>query len=121
MLLKLLRNALGLVIVLFDWLSRPKAKQRSAQEQQKVQDALHGHSLYQFYACPFCVKTRRALHELGVALEVRDINKDPQHRADLENGGGHVKVPCLRIDSGEQSQWLYESDDIIAYLRQRVA
>ena len=121
MILKLTRNALGLIIVLFDWLSRPKAVQRTQEQQTKAQDALKGHSLYQFFACPFCVKTRRAVHGLGVNLEARDINKQPQHRADLEAGGGRVKVPCLRIEDNDEVRWLYQSNDIIAYLEQRVA
>jgi glutaredoxin len=121
MILKLTRNALGLIIVFFDWLSRPKPVQRTPEQQTKAQDSLTGHSLYQFFACPFCVKTRRAVHGLGVSLEARDINKQPQHRADLEAGGGRVKVPCLRIEEHDEVRWLYQSNDIIAYLKQRVA
>lgn len=121
MILKLTRNALGLIIVFFDWLSRPKSTQRTEEDQSRVQNALIGHSLYQFFACPFCVKTRRALHKLGVSVEARDINKQPKHRADLEAGGGRIKVPCLRIEENNEVRWLYESNDIIAYLEQRVA
>jgi glutaredoxin len=121
MILKLTRNALGLIIVFFDWLSRPKPVQRTQEHQAKAQDALTGHSLYQFYACPFCVKTRRAVHGLGVYLEARNINKQPQHRADLQAGGGRVKVPCLRIEDNNEVRWLYQSKEIIAYLEQRIA
>lgn len=120
MLLKIVRNALGLIIVFFDWISRPKAITRSADAQAKAQDALQGHSLYQFFACPFCVKTRRALHQLGVKVELRDINKTLQHRRELEVGGGSVKVPCLRIEEQGKVRWMYESNEIIAYLQQRV-
>ncbi len=120
MLLKFVRNALGLIIVFFDWLSRPKPITRSSDAQSKAQATLDGHSLYQFFACPFCVKTRRAVHALGVDLELRDINKEPHRRAELEQGGGRVKVPCLRIDNGDQVTWLYESGDIIEYLQNRV-
>lgn len=121
MILKLTRNALGLVIVFLDWLSRPKSVQRNDEEQTRAQEAVTGHSLYQFFACPFCVKTRRALHKLGVNVEARDINKHPQHRADLQAGGGRVKVPCLRIEENDEVRWIYQSNDIIAYLEQRVA
>jgi len=121
MIIKFIRNALGLIIVFIDWVSRPKAIIRDTKEQQNVQKLLDGHSLYQFYACPFCVKTRRAIHGLGIEIEKRDINKVPEHRADLETGGGHVKVPCLRIDNGDETQWMYESSDIIDYLTKRVA
>ena len=66
------------------------------------------------------MKTRRAVHGLGVNLEARDINKQPQHRADLQAGGGRIKVPCLRIEDNNEVRWLYQSKDIIAYLEQRV-
>lgn len=80
MLIKLLRNALGTVIVFVDWVSRPKAMQRSPAEQTRAQAAMTGLSLYQFRACPFCINTRRAIHALGVDIELRDINKDIKHR-----------------------------------------
>ncbi len=121
MILKLIRNALGMLIVFADWVTRPKPIERSAEAQTKVQEKLADHSLYQFFACPFCVKTRRAIHRLGVKVELRDINKFSQYRVELEREGGRVKVPCLKIGDGAEVRWMYESDDIIAYLEQRVA
>ena len=56
MLIKLVRNVLGAVIVLLDRVSRPRALQRSPADQQRVQSAMDGLSLYQLRACPFCVK-----------------------------------------------------------------
>ena len=41
------------------------------------------------------------------------------HSADLVRGGGERKVPCLRIEHGDRVEWMYESDDIIAYLEGR--
>lgn len=119
--LKIARNLAGLIVVFIDWLSRPKAIQRSADEQARVQTKFDGLSLYQLYACPFCVKTRRAIHALGVTVEPKDINKDPKNRVDLEQGGGRVKVPCLKIEQGNQVTWLYESNEIIRYLKQNAA
>ena len=121
MLIKLIRNALGSVVVFVDWATRPKATQRSSTEQSRVQSAMHGLSLYQFRACPFCVKTRRAIHTLGVDIELRDINKDKKHREELQQGGGRVKVPCLRIEDNSGVHWMYESNNIIAYLNQRAS
>lgn len=34
-------------------------------------------------------------------------------------GGGRIKVPCLRIDEGGETRWIYESEDIVAYLDDR--
>lgn len=121
MIIKLVRNALGAVIVLLDRISRPRAVQRSPADQDRVQSAMDGLSLYQLRACPFCVKTRRAIHALGVDIEMRDINKDSQYREQLQQGGGQIKVPCLRIEDSNNVRWMYESDDIIAYLNQRAA
>jgi len=119
MLVKLVRNALGSVVVFIDWVSRPKPIQRSPTEQIRVQSLFNGLSLYQFRACPFCVKTRRAIHALGVDVKLCDINKGKKHREALEQGGGRVKVPCLRIEENDEVRWLYESSEIIVYLNQR--
>jgi glutaredoxin len=78
-------------------------------------------ALYQFHACPFCVKTRRTLHKLNVPVALRDAKNDAQARSELEQLGGKIKVPCLRIEENGQSTWLYESKAIIAYLDERFA
>ncbi|WP_193678902.1 MULTISPECIES: glutathione S-transferase N-terminal domain-containing protein, partial [Gammaproteobacteria] len=46
---------------------------------------------------------------------------DPQARQALLEGGGKVKVPCLRIEENGQVRWMYESSEIIAYLEGRFA
>jgi len=121
LILKTIRNGLGLIIVFFDWVSRPKKTIRSDEDQKVAQNAMRGLSLYQFYACPFCVKTRRAIHQLNVTIEARDINRNPAHREQLESATGKVKVPCLRIEEGENVRWMHESDDIIKFLQMRAA
>lgn len=120
MLLKALRKGLGSVIVFGDWVSRPKPVVRSPEAQAAAQASVHGMSLYQLYACPFCVKTRRAIHKLNVKIDIRDIGKNLEHRQALEAGGGRVKVPCLRIEEKGEVTWMYESNDIISYLEKRV-
>lgn len=119
MILKLLREGLGRTIVIVDHITRPKPLQRSHEDQALVNKAAEALSLYQFYACPFCVKTRRAIHGLNLPIPTRDARNDPQHRAALESGGGKIQVPCLRIDDNGATRWLYESSEIIAYLNQR--
>jgi hypothetical protein len=40
----------------------------------------------------------------------------------LLEGGGQVKVPCLRITNADGNvEWMYESDDIISYLQKNFA
>lgn len=121
MLIKALRIGLGQLIVIGDAVSRPRPQRRSAQGQETVAKEAANLSLYQFHACPFCVKTRRAIHRLNVPITLHDAKNDPAGRDRLLAGGGKVKVPCLHIQDGDQSRWLYESNDIIAYLEQRFA
>ena len=121
LILKAVRNGLGLIIVFIDFINRPKKTIRSEADQHAAQEAMKGLSLYQFYACPFCVKTRRALHALNVSVEARDINKNPAHREQLEIATGKIKVPCLRIEEGDSVRWMHESNDIIDFLKMRAA
>jgi glutathione S-transferase len=76
-------------------------------------------SLYHKSTCPYCLRVRWAMHRLGLGLDIELRSTfDPQHRADLVAGGGQSMVPCLRIDHpGGQTQWMYESADIVDYLR----
>ena len=74
-------------------------------------------ALYHYDACPFCAKTRQAINELNLDIELRNIQKSRQHRTDLQQGGNKTQVPCLRIEGeNKKVQWLYESDDIITFL-----
>lgn len=41
---------------------------------------------------------------------------EAKHHLDLLKGGGKGQVPCLRIESEGQVEWMYESDEIINYL-----
>lgn len=116
MILKLLRNGLGMLIVFISYITLPKQIKRSDTEQKSAQESANKLSLYQFYACPFCVKTRRAIHALNINIEYRDATNNETHRKELLEKGGKIKVPCLRIEEEGQSSWLYESSDIINYL-----
>jgi glutaredoxin len=121
MLIKALRIGLGQTIVGLDLLTRPRKLKRSAEAQKQVEEQTAGLALYQFQACPFCVKTRRAMHKLNLPITIRDVKKDPEHREALLSGGGRIKVPCLRIEEEGRTAWMYESNDIIAYLNKRFA
>jgi glutaredoxin len=121
MLMKALRVGLGQLVVLGDAVSRPRPQTRSAQGQAAVVEEAARLSLYQFHACPFCVKTRRALHRLNVPMIMLDAKNDSAARERLLAGGGKVKVPCLHIQEEDQSRWLYDSNAIIAYLEHRFA
>jgi glutaredoxin len=119
MLLKLAREGLGRTIAFVDTITRPAPMQRAPEAQQQVQEAVRGMALYQYFACPFCIRTRRAMHRLNLPIELRDAQNDPEHRATLAREGGRIQVPCLRIESADGTRWLFESDDIIRFLEER--
>jgi len=116
--IKAVRWVLGQLILFLDWITRPRPMQRSPEAQAAVDARTRELALYQFQLCPFCVKVRRAMRRLNLNIETRDALNDPQHRAALEAGGGEIKVPCLAIKEGDCTRWMYESNDIIAWLEQ---
>ncbi|MFC3282241.1 glutaredoxin family protein [Litchfieldella rifensis] len=115
-----LRLLLAPVVLIAEKLSTPQSIERSANEQARVDQACRNLALYQFRTCPFCIKVRKEIARLGLPIEIRDAQLDPDHRQDLKAGGGRVKVPCLRItrDDGRE-EWRYESATINAYLHER--
>jgi glutaredoxin len=119
MLMKALRVGLGQLVILVDFLTRPSKKKRSPQAQAAVEESARDLTLYQFHACPFCVKTRRTLRRLNVPVAMRDAKNSELDRQILLNEGGKIKVPCLRIEEAGQTVWMYESKVIINYLEQR--
>lgn len=78
------------------------------------------YTLYHFPSCGYCARVRRFLEESGIEIDLRNIHADPQALFDLRTGGGSTTVPCLRIQHGSDVRWLYESLDIIDYLRRNV-
>ncbi|MGH8452529.1 glutathione S-transferase N-terminal domain-containing protein [Pseudomonas sp.] len=121
MFVKALRVGLGQIIIAGDFLTRPRKKARLAEQQAKVNEAAKGLTLYQFHACPFCVKTRRTLHRLNVPVALKDAKNNEQDRQTLLEQGGKIKVPCLRIEENGQTTWMYDSKVIIDYLDKRFA
>ena len=115
-----IRWVLGQIILLLDFLTSPKSVVRTPAAQQAVDEATASMSMYQFKTCPFCVKVRRQLKRHALNIELRDAKGNPELKAELVREGGRHKVPCLRIEKSDNSvQWLYESSDIIAYLKQQ--
>jgi len=105
---------------LVDFLYRPASVKRSTQEQAELDQQTSSLALYQYAACPFCVKVRWEMKRQSLNVETRDAKRNSQFAEELVAGGGALKVPCLRIeeDNGEVT-WMYESSDILAYLDQR--
>ena len=95
--------------------------ERTPQAQERVDREARKLALYHFEGCPFCWRVRRAIDMLHVDIAMHDINKDPTAREQLIAGGGRKTVPCLRIDEGGTITWLYESSDIVDYLKKQFA
>lgn len=75
------------------------------------------YELFIMSTCPYCQKVLRYMEGAGIELPLLDITRDPAARERLVEVGGKAQVPCLFIDGTP----LYESDDIIAYLKEHVA
>ena len=116
----LIRFILGKLILLLDWVFTPRSITRDPAQQALIDGQTASLTLYQYQACPFCVKVRRAMKRQGLKIETRDVKRNDAAREELLAGGGELKVPCLRIGEGERgAQWMYESKDIIGYLEGR--
>ncbi|WP_019626513.1 glutathione S-transferase N-terminal domain-containing protein [Thioalkalivibrio sp. ALJT] len=101
-------------------LSRPRGIERDPADQARVDEQTQALALYHFPACPFCIKARRAMQRLSLDIELRNAQPAGPWREELQNEGGRLQVPCLRVEEEDGSvQWLYESDAIIHYLHSR--
>ncbi|MDZ4187953.1 MAG: glutathione S-transferase N-terminal domain-containing protein [Hydrogenophaga sp.] len=119
---KTLRTVLGPFMLLKERLTQPSGMVREPSVQTTVNLQCKNIALYQFNTCPFCIKVRQEMRRLSLPIEHRDAQHNAAHRGELLQGGGAVKVPCLKItDASGKSQWLYDSTAIIAYLRSRFA
>ena len=119
---KTLRVILGPVMLLKEKLTQPKGIVRLQASQQSADLQCQSLALYQYKTCPFCMKVR---HEIGrLSLNIQHIDAQPPgaDRDALTREGGQTKVPCLKItDAAGKSQWLYDSEQIVGYLRGRFA
>lgn len=88
---------------------------RSEKEQAEVDKQTLSLRLYDMASCPFCIKVRREMTRLNLNIKVLNAQQ-AEHREVLLAQGGKTQVPCLRIEEGNKTRWLYESSAINAYL-----
>lgn len=74
-------------------------------------------SLYYYDACPFCARVLGMLKSVNAKVELRNVLSDQNHRNALQKATRRTTVPCLRIDNGKDSQWMFESMDIMRFLQ----
>lgn len=72
-------------------------------------------TVYVKTGCPFCRKVLESAAELGISLEEKNISDDAV-AAELVARGGKRQVPYL-VDS-DRGVEMYESGDIVTYLRE---
>lgn len=116
----IIRWILGSIILSLNFIFTPKKLKRETQEQVKIDAQTQNMQLYQYKACPFCVKVRREIRRQGLNINTVDA-KQADNKEVLENQGGKIKVPCLRIEEDNKVTWLYESSAIIEHLNTRFA
>ena len=119
LLLKIFRNGLGAIIAFVSWIIPTNKVIRSEAQQQAVDQQTKELELYQFFACPFCIKSRRLIRKLNLKIVVRNAQTAGLYRDELLKEGNKVQVPCLKISQDSKTTWLYESSAIEAYLKER--
>ena len=85
--LSIIRGILRVLILIVDKLFKPKLALLPEDQQARLVEATKGMSLYQFEACPFCVKVRWAMRRMGVDIPLKDAKNNS---VDILQG-----APCL--------------------------
>jgi glutathione S-transferase len=77
--------------------------------------------LYQSEGCPFCVKVRLAFEQMEVSYVSKSmpLRVDSAFKQELIKLGGKTQVPFLH--DPEKNIKMYESNDIIDYVRETYA
>jgi glutaredoxin len=115
--MKFVRWIVGRLVLAINFLTLPKSVVRDQSVQDEIDASTAKMALYQFEACPFCVKVRRHMKRYALNIEFRDAKTNAAFKEELIAQGGKHKVPCLRIQNGaDDVTWLYESKDIISYM-----
>jgi len=115
--MSLIRWFLGKLILFLNAITLPKPILRKNIDQNKIDKVTKYLTIYQFEACPFCVKVRRFVRKNSLKIKLKDA-KNKTYKYELVNEGGKHKVPCLRIEKiNSKTEWLYESSEIITFLK----
>ena len=85
-----------------------------AETETPTEDSL---ALYYFPTCPFCQRVLKTVDQLGIEVDLRNINENHEFRNDLISVRDRTTVPVLQITSPDGNErWMPESRDIINYL-----
>ena len=118
--MKLIRWMLGRIIISLDIIFSPKPMIRDNVLQTKINKITTDYKLYQYNACPFCVKVRRFFKRESLSIDLVDA-KQESFKQELIHNGGKQKVPCLKVELKNKSvRWIYESNDIIEFISKEI-
>ena len=95
--MSLIRWFLGKLILFVNLLTLPKPILRKKIDQDRVDKETKNLTIYQFEACPFCVKVRRFIRKNSLKINLKDAKNNKDFKSELVNEGGKHKVPCLKI------------------------
>lgn len=76
-------------------------------------------TLYSDVNCPFCQRVLQVAENLNVTFDIKELSEDESLRTELIERGGKDQVPFL-VDA-ETGKTMYESGDIIEYIRDNYA
>ena len=113
-----IRWFVGKIILFINALTLPKPISRGKIDQKRIDEVTEYLTVYQFEACPFCVKVRRFIRKNSLKINLKDAKNNKTFKSELVNEGGKHKVPCLKIEKiNSKPVWLYESTEIIKFLK----
>tara|TARA_B100000767_G_scaffold273882_1_gene305300 strand:- start:4444 stop:4806 length:363 start_codon:yes stop_codon:yes gene_type:complete len=119
--MSVIRWFVGRLILFINLITLPKPIFREKVSQNKIDKVTKYLTIYQFEACPFCVKVRRFIRKNSLKIDIKDAKNNKTFKAELVNEGGKHKVPCLRIDRiNSKTEWLYDSNEIIKFLNKLI-
>jgi len=114
--MQVIRFILGRIILFLDWITSPRPVPVSNDRLSEIERFTSNMIMYEFKACPFCVRVRRFMKKNNINITTKDARKDKLAAQDLIDGGGKLQVPCLAITKDDGSvDWMYESKDIITF------
>lgn len=119
--MRLIRYLLGKIILWNEKRTAPTPLNRAKEAQEALDHVTSEWLLYEFNACPYCVRVRQEIRRLNLTIRRVDAKRDAEQKKNLIAAGGRYQVPCLSYPTPNGMVWLYESDAIIAFLKKRAA
>ena len=106
----------------YQWVDRlipVRVQPRTTEEVDLLERESRRMHLYVAQNCATSINVQRHCHRLGLRVVRKDVQRVNAYLNELLSGGGEPQVPCLRIESEEGTQWLYNSPAILKFLEHR--